>query len=129
MKWNHTAATPRCTSDVGRALPLSVAVAEEASDVAAALQSTLVAPGENGKPSTGAHAVAAVAGLCDSLDLYGFAGTGSVDAHFDVAVDHHLIREHEFLAAVANGTALGGSEALRPLLAHGDRGTLRIHTR
>ena len=76
-------------------------------------------------------AVATLAGYCDSLDLYGFSGAGTIDGHTYglKSPGHDVSREHAFLGAFANATcpASWRVPALEALLGHGERGTLRIH--
>ena len=52
-----------------------------------------------GKPTTGFHAVATMAFVCEQVDLYGFSGSATVDGH-GISEDHQLEREHAVLRAL-----------------------------
>ena len=49
-----------------------------------------------GKPTTGFHAVATMAFVCEQVDLYGFSGSATVDGH-RISEDHQIEREHAVL--------------------------------
>ena len=57
------------------------------------------APSTN-KPTTGLHALVAVALLCSHVRLYGFAGTLTVDGHEEDGF-HNIEAEHALLAELA----------------------------
>ena len=50
-------------------------------------------------PSTGFHAVLTIGMLCNTVDLYGFHGTASVDGH---PIGHDIMTEHALLRQVVN---------------------------
>lgn len=49
-----------------------------------------------GKPTTGFHAVATMAFVCEQVDLYGFSGDATMDGH-RISEDHQIEREHAVL--------------------------------
>jgi hypothetical protein len=49
-----------------------------------------------GKPTTGFHAVATMAFVCEQVDLYGFSGNATMDGH-RITEDHQIEREHAVL--------------------------------
>ena len=51
------------------------------------------------EPSTGLHAIYTMALLCESVDLYGFEGDGTIDHHF---IGHTIRMEHRLMRLLAN---------------------------
>ena len=56
-----------------------------------------------GKPTTGFHALVAMAFACQSVELYGFSGSETYNGH-QVSADHGLEAEHAAIAALINRT-------------------------
>ena len=56
-----------------------------------------------GKPTTGFHALVAMAFACQSVELYGFSGSETYNGH-QVSPDHGLEAEHAAIAALINRT-------------------------
>jgi hypothetical protein len=59
-----------------------------------------ITPAWYGKPSTGLHAVATMAMLCQSVALYGFTGSDNNDGHSEEG--HNIEGEHRLLEGLAN---------------------------
>jgi len=70
-------------------------------------------------PSAGFKAFLTCAMLCDSIYLYGFAGTDALDGHFLAHSRHVLAEEHSFLDRASHGESLDADFVLRKMLDFG----------
>lgn len=70
-------------------------------------------------PSAGFKAFLTCAVLCNSISLYGFAGTSTLDGHFLAHTRHDLEMEHAVLERLAAGEIRDADFAHRKVLEHG----------